>query len=124
MHLIEQLFLKKKYVEENLSAENVAETAGCSKASIFKYLDEFKIEKRESGKCIKKATCSYGMKYKLGHEVDHKRERHMISYIRKLSSQGLSNEKIVNILIEGNFPTKTKKGRWHRKTVWEILNKV
>lgn len=120
---MDESFLRNKYVTENLSAKDIAKLANYSKASIFKYLDEFKITKRESGKCIKKATCSYGMKYKLGHEVAHKRERHMISYIRKLSSQGLSNEKIAKVLTEDKYPTKTRVGKWHRKTVWEILNR-
>ncbi len=116
-------FLISNYIDKNLSAKRVAKLTNCSKSSILKYLDELNIPKRESGTCIKKGVCSYGKRYKLGHEIAHKREEQMISYINSLSVEGLSNEKIVKVLIKGDYSTKTKLGKWHRKTIWTILNK-
>ena len=46
----------------------------------------------------------------------------ILNKIKALKAQGFSNEKISQVLNSMKIPTKSKNGKWHRKTVWELLN--
>ena len=50
----------------------------------------------------------------------HKRELENIKRMRELRDKGFSYEKIASVFNSMKIPTKTRKGKWHRKTVQSI----
>lgn len=63
----------------------------------------------------------YGMKMNQRQLVAHQREQTYIAKMRELRSQGFTYEQIAQALNSLGIPTKTHKGKWHRKTVNAIL---
>jgi hypothetical protein len=54
----------------------------------------------------------------------HKREQTYILKMQKLRAEGFTYEQIAQALNSLGIPTKTHKGKWHRKTVNAILGKA
>jgi AICAR transformylase/IMP cyclohydrolase PurH len=79
---------------------------------------------REVGINIKRVRgLAYGQKVKERTLTEHKREQEVILKIRELRNKGLSYWKIVDVLNTMKVPTKTRKGRWHARTIQAILLK-
>ena len=55
--------------------------------------------------------------------MEHKREQEAILKMRELRDKGFSFWKIAEVLNTMKMPTKTRKGRWHARTVQAILLK-
>jgi len=55
--------------------------------------------------------------------VDHKRELENIKKMKELRERGYSYWKIAEIFNSMKIPTKTKRGKWHAKSIHQILNK-
>ena len=66
---------------------------------------------------------AYGQKIKERSHAEHKREQEAILKMRELRNKGLSFWKIAEVLNTMKVPTKTRKGRWHARTVQAILFK-
>lgn len=54
--------------------------------------------------------------------IEHKREAETIRKMRELRDKGFSYRKIAEVLNTMKVPTKTGRGKWHGKTVYQILS--
>ena len=90
----------------------------------MKYLKLHNIPIREVGSNTKRVRgLDYGQKIKERTVTEHRREKEAILEIRELRDKGFSFRKIADVLNTMKVPTKTRKGRWHAKTVQAILLK-
>lgn len=113
-------YLHQKYIVEGLSCQEIADNAGCARTSVLKFLKEFGFETNKPGSNrIRKRGLAYGQH---SDERSHKRELENIKKMRELRDKGFSYEKIASVFNSMKIPTKTRKGKWHRKTVHQILN--
>lgn len=114
-------YLYQKYVKEEVSCQSIADEVGCSRSTILKYLKKYRIESIAPGQNrVRKRGLGYGAKS----EGTHKRELQNIRKMKEFRAKGYSYEKIANIFNTMKIPTKTRRGKWHRKTVHQILNRV
>ena len=67
---------------------------------------------------------AYGRKNDAGVELANKRELEVIEKMKSLRDKGFSYHKIADVLNSMKIPTKTRKGLWRGKTVWQVLLKV
>lgn len=117
-------FLYQKYVVEGLSCVEISRSVASSRTTILKRLKEHNIPVREIGKNLKrKRGVAYGQKVEKMQTLAHKRELEVIAQMKRLRDQGHSYRKIADILNAMGVPTKMKKGKWHGKSVHQILNK-
>ncbi len=56
--------------------------------------------------------------------ASHKREQAYLVKMKNLRAEGFTYEQIAQALNSLGIPTKTHKGKWHRKTVNAILRKA
>ena len=116
-------FLYQKYVVEELSISEIATQISSAESTVHKYLMKFDIPRREPGKTIrKKRNLAFGKQVVKRKEIDHKKEQVLILKMNALRSQGFSYWKIADILNALKVPTKTRKGRWHARSVKKILD--
>ncbi|MBF0300632.1 MAG: recombinase family protein [Oligoflexia bacterium] len=116
-------FLHQKYIIEGLSCEEISGLIGSARTTVLKYLKRFNIPVRESGVNInRKRGLGYGRKIAARSESTHQRETENIKKMRELRDKGFSYWKIADVLNAMNVPTKTRKGKWHAKSVHQILN--
>ena len=96
-----------------------------AESSVHKYLHKYEIPIRESGDNIQRRSgrgLAFGRKISNRLEVDHKRELEAVAKMRSLRDQGLSYWKIADILNAMKVPTKTRRGRWHARSVQQVLD--
>lgn len=117
-------FLYQKYVIEKLSCEEIAKEIFSARTTVLKYLKHFNIPVRDIGSNNKrKRGVSYGTKYQRRMELVHKKEQENIKKMRELRDKGFSYWKIADVFNSMKIPTKTGKGRWHAKSIQQILSK-
>jgi len=117
-------FLRQKYVEEKLSIAEIAALTMSSNGAVHSHLRSCGIEIRGSGENIRpKRHLSYGSKISCRNVVVHCREQETLNKMRELRDQGFSYWKIADILNTMKVPTKTRKGRWHARSVQAILDR-
>ena len=114
-------FLHQKYVVERLSIAEIANDIFSSTSTVHKYLQKFSIPLRPSD-TKNKNRLRYGEAWRGNMVVPHKQEQLTISKMRNLRIKGFSYWKIADILNSMNIPTKTRKGRWHSRSVKKILD--
>ena len=120
-------FLAKKYLNEHLSAPDIAKKIGVSKAFILDQLKKFNIKRRAPGAeqlhaKIPSINVPYGKKLKNGRLVNLPKEQKVIETMQHLRSKGHTYTDIVRYLNEKNIPTK-QGGKWHHYTVSTILKR-
>ena len=94
-----------------------------ARETIAKQLRLFEIPIRNAGSNQnRKRGLAYGKKIKDREIVNYKKEQEVIDKIRELRDQGFSYHKIPDILNVMKVPTKTRKGKWSSKTVWQVIN--
>ena len=114
-------YLHQKYIVEGLSCQQIADNAGCARTSVLKFLKEFGFETKKPGSNLnRKRGLAYGQ---YSGERNHKRELENIKKMRELRGKGFSYEKIASVFNSMKIPTKTRRGKWHRKTVQSILGR-
>ncbi len=117
-----KFFLQQKYVEERLSCEEIASQIFSARTTVLKYLKLHNIPIREVGSNIKRVKgLAYGKKIKTRNLAEHQRESDAITKMKELREKGFSFWKIADVLNTMKIPTKTRKGRWHARTVQAIL---
>ncbi|WP_120405489.1 recombinase family protein [Halobacteriovorax sp. BALOs_7] len=90
----------------------------------MKRLKECDIELRPVGSNQKrKRGLGYGERVEKRNVIEHKRESEAIRKMIELRDKGYSYRKIAEILNTMKVPTKTGKGGWHGKTVYQIIAK-
>ena len=120
-----KFFLQQKYVEERLSCEEIAAQIFSARTTVLKYLKLHNIPIREVGSNTKRVRgLGYGKKIKARNVAEHQREVDAILKMKELRKKGYSYWKIADVLSTMKVPTKTRKGRWHARTVQAILLKV
>ena len=63
----------------------------------------------------------FGEAWKKRQLIANKKEQELIEKMKKLRAEGLSFWKIADVFNAWGIPTKTKRGRWHARTVQKIL---
>ncbi len=115
-------FLHQKYVVEGLSCEEIASQIFSARTTVLKYLKIHGICIREVGTNQKRVRgVAYGQKIKQRTLAEHKREQEVIFKMRELKDKGYSYWKIADVLNTMGVPTKTRRGKWHARTVLSIL---
>lgn len=115
-------FLHEKYVVEGLSCAEISRSVASSRTTILKRLKECEIELRPVGSNQKrKRGVGYGEKIEKRKLIEHKRENEAIQKMCELRDKGFSYRKIAEVLNTMKIPTKTGRGKWHGKTVHQIL---
>jgi len=107
-------------IAERYSISEIATLIGCSRAAVRNGLIQFGIKIS----CVLKKNKSqlrFGEKYVKGQVIEHKGETAIILKIRNLRDQGTSCWKIAELLNSWNIPTKSKYGKWHARTIQQIL---
>ena len=119
-----KFFLQQKYVEERLSCEEIASQIFSARTTILKYLKAHGIPIRDVGSNVRRVRgLAYGKKIKIRNFAEHQRESDAISKMKELREKGFSYWKIADVLNTMKVPTKTRKGRWHARTIQAILLK-
>ncbi|MGB0453769.1 MAG: recombinase family protein, partial [Bacteriovoracaceae bacterium] len=122
---LDKQFLQQKYLEEKLGATEIAQLIGSSKTTVLKYLKRFGIPTRKVGANLRnhKNGVAYGQKMEKRELQNHKREQANIDKMKELRANGFSYWKIAEVFNSMKIPTKTGKGKWHAKTVQQILER-
>ena len=120
-------FLQQKYVKEGLSTTQISDEICSAHSTVLKYLRKFKIPIRKSIDRVRGKRKGYGLAYGKrivkGKLVDHKREQENIQKMRNLrDKEGYSYWKIASIFNSMEISTQTGRGKWHAKTIQQILN--
>jgi hypothetical protein len=119
-----KFFLHQKYVVEGLSCEEIATQIFSARTTVLKYLKIHGIPVREVGTNQKRTRgLAYGQKVKQRTTAEHKREQEAILKMHELREKGFSYWRIAEVLNTMSVPTKTRKGKWHARTVQAILLK-
>ena len=118
-------FLPQKYVVKKLTCEEIAKEIVSARTTVLKHLKLYNIPVREVGSNqTRKRGLAYGSICVKKNELDHKREIENISKMRELRDKGFSYHKIAAIFNSMKIPTKTRKGQWHSKTIYQILSRL
>lgn len=115
-------FLRQKYVEERLSAGEIADEIVSARSTVLKHLRLAGIPIRAADKKTR-SRLAYGEAWKDGRVVPHERELKNIEKMRQLRAKGFSYWEIADILNGMNILTKTRKGRWHARYIQKVLSK-
>ena len=119
---LDKEFLYQKYVVERLSCEEISKQLSTARTTILKYLKLHGIPVREVGvNTNRKRGIAYGAKRLNGEEAQHKRELENIRKMRELRDKGYSYRRIAEVFNLMGILTKTRRGKWHAKTVSQIL---
>jgi hypothetical protein len=107
-----------------MSTQEVAEKINVAASTIHKYLRIHNIPLRGPGESPRqKMTLGYGYRLDGRFEVIHKGEQKNIYFMKKLRDRGYSYWRIADIFNERQVPTKTRKGRWHARSIKQILDR-
>ena len=121
-HLDKEL-LYQKYVVERLSCEEISKQLSTARTTVLKYLKLHEIPVRRVGtNTNRKRGLAYGAKCLKRVEVQHKQEQENIVKMRGLRAKGFSYQKIADVFNSMEIPTKTRKGKWHAKTIHQVIN--
>jgi hypothetical protein len=117
---LNQEYLRKKYVDENLSADEVASEIGCAVSTVLKHLKKYGIPTRDSGENIRpKRHLPFGKKI-VGRSVeDHKRSPKADQRASESGPQLLENSQDPK---HAEGTDETGRGRWHARSVMSILD--
>lgn len=116
-------FLHQKYVLERLSTKEISDLISSSRSTVSKYLRRFGIPIRpQDQEHRSRSQLRYGEAWRNRQVAVHKKELETLARIRKLRNEGLSYWKIADVLNAWGIPTKTRRGRWHARSVQKILD--
>lgn len=115
----QESFLRAKYETEGLSPKEIADLTFSSRSTIVKYLESHRIALRDEDRFC--GTLPFGKRWKQRQVVLNAREQSAIDKAKELRSQGLSFEKIANVMNTMSVRTKTGRTKWYAKTVRDII---
>lgn len=115
----QESFLRAKYEIEGLSPKEIADLTFSSRSTIVKNLEAHGIILREQDRFC--GTLHFGKRWKIRQVVLNEREQGAINKAKELRTQGLSFEKIANVMNTMGVKTKTGRTKWYAKTVRDIL---
>lgn len=114
-------FLYQKYVVERLSPEEIAAEISSCRTTVSKHLKVFKVPLRKADRT--RSQLGYGETWRNRQIAFHKREQEIITKMRELRATGWSYWKIADVLNVWKIPTKTQRGKWHARSVQQILDR-
>ena len=115
-------FLYQKYAIERLSCEEISKQLSTARTTILKHLKLHGIPVRKPGtNTNRKRGLAYGARCLKREKVQHKRELENIKKMRELRDKGFSYWRIADVFNSMKVSTKTGRGKWHGKTVHQIL---
>lgn len=114
------VFLEQKYVIEGLHPKEIATQTFSSRQSVIKYLRKYGIPLRAEDQ-LPNGPPPFGLKLARYRAIIDKREQASIQKMEKLRSEGLSYEKIADVLNSMGVFTRSKKSKWYAKTVRDVL---
>jgi len=114
-------FLQKKYLDERLTINQIAVLTMSSRSTVIRHLRKAEIPIRNEEHRL--GRLAYGERKVNGHIVTHQKEMELMSKIKGLKNQGLSNQNIADLLQGLNLPTK-RGGQWSRRAIHSILKSM
>lgn len=113
-------------VEEKLTSAQIARKLGVSRSTVSKYLKKFKIPTFKAGENqVRRRGVRYGTTpTRKRKTLKVSEDQRIITACRAWREQGKSYREIAQILNTQGTPTKTGKGKWHGKTIHQILGKA
>lgn len=115
----QESFLRAKYEMEGLSPKEIATLTFSSRSTIVKYLEAFGIALRHEDRFC--GTLPYGKRWKGREIVTHAREQAAIEKAKQLRDQGLSFERIANVMNTMGVKTRSGRAPWYAKTVRDLI---
>lgn len=103
--------------------DEIATEIGSSRSTVLKYLHENNIPTRERSYAKRSKKAAYGHEIKNYKLVEIEEEQRWIEQMKKLRDSGFSYNKVADVLNALKVPTKTEKGKWHGRSVYEILER-
>lgn len=95
-----------------------------ARTTISKQLKLFEIPIRNAGSNqSRKRGLAYGQKCRERELKAHKKELENIQKMKELREKGFSYWKIADVFNSMSIPTKTRKGKWHAKSIQSILSR-
>ncbi len=120
-----EFFLHQKYVLEGLSISEIATQIFSSRAAVAATLKRHDIPIRPADISNKnRAQLGYGQAWQKHSIIQHKRELAAIEKMKTLRAQGFSYWKIADVFNSMKVPTKTGRGKWHARSVQQILDRL
>lgn len=117
-------FLKQEYLINKKSVCQIARELGCTHSTLLKYMAKYNIKtSMENSQFFNKSQLAYGKRFYKGRVIDNKKEVEVINKIKDLRCKKYSYWKIAEMLTDMGVPTKNYGGKWHAKTVWQIINR-
>ena len=117
----DEFVLHEKFITQGLSAAQIAQELGCSKAAVKGQLRKFSIRKNaRNGKT--RHNLALGEKIVKGKVMAHKGEAKLLESIKDMHcKEGLSAIAIARILNSMKVPTKKPGKGWHHEVIARIL---
>ena len=116
-----EAFLRENYIEKKLSVTQIAALICSARSTVVRHLEQLEIPLRDEDRQRRSGNTSFGQRWINRKAVTHKKEQETIEKARELRKQGHSYQKIADILNAMKVSTKTKKAKWHAKTVRSII---
>jgi len=111
-------FLRKKYLEEGASLDEIAAQILSSRKTVRRYLLHYQIPLRPPDKLVFEPE-RFGTRRVNGVLLADTKENKAIDIIRELRQEGRTYREIVEILNDRKVPCRQKNDRWHVKTVFK-----
>lgn len=123
---IEESKLHELTVTKKLTSSKIAKELGVSRSTVSKYQKRYGIPTRKIGSNRKRTRgVAFGEKVLAdGKVVRLPEEQKVLSAMQTWRKQGKTFQEIANTLNELGAPTKTGKGKWHRKTIQQLLARL
>jgi hypothetical protein len=110
-------------VDEGRSIAEIADLCFSTRCAVRNSLKRHDIPiKTQEDLGRNKTQLRYGEAYRKRQIVDHKSELEIIEKMSQFRSQGFSFWKIADVLNTMKVPTKTRRGRWHARSVQKVLD--
>jgi DNA invertase Pin-like site-specific DNA recombinase len=121
---IQESKLYELAVKDKKTSSQIAKDLGVSRSTVSKYLKQFSIPTLSVGTNKKRVRgLKYGTKVlKSGKRIHVSDEQKIAFAIKTWREQGKSFREIADILNVQRTPTKTGEGKWHGKTIHQIIN--
>ena len=111
------------YLSERLSTNEIAKELGFARSAVLKYLKVHGIPVRISPvRWAAGRGLPYGKRILNRQEATHKCEVVNILKMKELREKGFSYWRIADAFKTLEVPTKTGKGRWHARSIQQILD--
>jgi hypothetical protein len=118
-------FLYQKYVVEGLNPAQIAAQTFSCRTTIMARLRAFDIPLRHEAEGYKtRSQLGFGQTMRQNRVIANQRELAAIRKMQKLRERGWSYWKIADVMNDWGIRTKTGKGKWHARSVQQILGKA